>query len=331
MSNDDPNDNRPIETIYAVWQSYKRWDNSSVLYKNDQDWARKWALSLSVLAGVLSSLPIFIEESRLIDVIVSITKQYNIYWVFRDIIDVPHVLSAVSSVLVAMAGYIGRELLTPDKETIWMRCRMLAESLHRQVWYALMQVAPYHAEKSICTKKIQEEISKLERGAELSQVSQREEVLHIDPLPNVRGVEDYIQQRVRQQITWYRDKATCHQESITVWRRISLWLGLMAVCFSQIKSSTALVPVITNISAAFLAWVQSSHLQNLPSLYQQTAEQLELVLAIWRDGGYCGEQTQFVKDCEEIMAHENESWRVEWFGRMQELHEKNQKNSKKSD
>ncbi len=291
MSGSD--ENRPLAVIEETWREYKRWARTSRQGKAVQTRARNLSLSFGLAGAVLAVL----SGSGYMEGIPA------------------QVLAMASAFFIAVAGYLGRELLTPERETVWARCRMLAEALQRQVWLALMQVPPYRGDAAFAA--VRERTKQLIDGADLSQVSQAEGATH-EPLPQVAGVEDYIRLRLEDQSTFYRSAAGKLQKSLETWRRISLVLGIVAILLGVLGVKFSFlplwVPVVTSMSAAVLALVQAGRFQSLTPLYQQTARQLELELAAWKDGEY-DDASVFAAMCEEIMARESESWRTEWLSK----------------
>jgi len=285
-------ESHPLAMVTATWREYKRWARTSRMQKASQDQARNLTLVLGVVGAILGTLSSQLGANKLATS-----------------------LSLASAVVIVMAAYLGRELLTPERETIWARCRMLAEALQREVWLALMRVPPYR-DGEVSTA-IKERTRQLIVGADLRQVPQADSGEEPDA-PPVRGVDDYIRLRIEDQIQWYRSSADKHLRRLTRWRRISSWLGgvaiLLGVLGARLSEAAAWVPVIVSMSAAVLALVQAGRFQALTPLYQQTARQLELELAAWHDDEIA-HTVELVLACEEIMSRENESWRTEWLSK----------------
>lgn len=280
---------RPMNVIEAVWRDYRRWALTARKRKADQDRARQITLWLGLAGAALAT----------------VSSQLGDQWQW---------VSMLSATSIALAAFFGRELLTPEKETDWAKCRMLAEALQRQAWLALMQVPPYH--DALASERLASQADELAQGARLSPDAT---VNTTDKsLPEAASVDEYIDQRLEKQIAYYRDTAAKHQQSLKNWRRVSFVLGglavLLGVIGSQCELVAAWVPVVTSLSAAVLSIVQSGRYQSLLPLYQQTARQLELVLAQWRDSP-TKDVAKLILEAEDIMSRENESWRTEWLAK----------------
>lgn len=288
MNAPDPT-SRPMNVIEAVWRDYRRWALTARKRKAAQDQARQITLWLGLIGAGLAT------------------------WAGQPG-DQGQWLSLLSAASIALAAFFGRELLTPEKETDWAKCRMLAEALQRQVWLALMQAPPYH--DAHARERLASQAEELAQGARLSPdaaVNTKDK-----PLPQAASVDDYIAQRLDEQIAYYRRAAAGHQRSLKNWKVVSFGLGglavLLGVVGSQCEAIAAWVPVITSASAAVLSIVQSGRYQSLLPLYQQTARQLELVRAQWQDSPD-KDVAQLVLEAEDIMSRENESWRTEWLAK----------------
>lgn len=285
------NTSRPNHIINKIWNDYKRWAYTSRVLKARQDRARILTLIFGVAGAGLATL----------------SYQVASPWDTR--------LALLSSAIIALAGYLGRELLNPESETNWARCRMLSEALKRQAWLALMRAPPYHDNDA--GEKLVEHSAALTLTVKLSQmVPPREENTS---LPEDNAIGDYIKLRLEEQIDWYWRKAGEMQCNQQAWQRITLGLGILAILLSGLFGHfypylKAWVPVATSASAAIMTFVQARRFQALIPVYQQTAEQLELVLAKWNDGKYAAPEVM-IKEAEEIMARENDSWRTEWLAK----------------
>ena len=306
-------DQRPVKSLEEVWGQYRAWAVTSGKLKKTQDTAQITAVALGILGAALATLAGKIEDwNPAIDASPGAT-----------------LLAVSSAAALALAGYIGRELLAPDKEPAWSRCRRLAEALKREVWRGLMRTPPYDGEGAAGT--LLERASSLIRNTGLQKLRPSESDIETRPLPKAVDVGDYIAERVRGQIDYYEDQSGKHQKKLRKLQRLTLALGATAVLLGlggvRNTDLPLLVPVVTVISAAVIALVQSSRVKSLIPLYQETAVQLRFALARWQDGAGIrerwterGEQApidqasyDFIAKCEEIMARENECWRAEWI------------------
>lgn len=283
---------RPMMVVAVVWNDYKSWARTARSTKAAQEKARNWALSLGVLGAATATLSSQIGPATLAQEI-----------------------TLGSAVLIGLAAFIGRELLTPDRETAWARSRILAEALQRQVWLALMRVPPYQGADA--ADKLKDKAEKIVLGVGLAQATEVGASEKLKP-PEVHTVDDYIRLRVMAQIDWYQTTAATRQKSLLFWKKLSVGLGALAMVLgiigAQFSQLSAWVPVITSISAAVLTLVQAGRFQSMIPLYQQTARQLSLELAAWQDSER-KDPPALAQACEDIMSKENESWRTDWLAK----------------
>lgn len=291
-------DDRPIAMMNVVWRQYRALALTARATKASQESARKWTLWLAFAGGGLSTLAGVSGAG---------------------------VLGVLAAILLAVAAYIGKELLSSTREDEWVRCRVLAEALKRDVYKALVQVSPYDGPTAGAALGARVKTLLQNSGLDLNAAvfSRADE----KKLPEVSTVEDYVRERVRDQIDkFYGPKAAEHEKRLRLYEVLSLVLGGAAAVMSAVGAKFNLValwvPVVTTATAGLTTLVQAQRLQGLVPLYQQTKFQLDLALASWTDQANAraalplerlGELTaEFVNRCEDIMSQENEAWRAEW-------------------
>lgn len=296
----------PTATVEEVWRLRSAWAATSRSGKKRQDSARYWSLLLSVLGALLSAVA---TVSDLVGLAVIQP------WV-----------ATLAAVLVATAAYLGKELVTQDRETEWARARILGEALKRECWKCLMSVPPYHEADAgeQLRRRAAEYSSNVGLDREPIPPEQAESLV-----PIATSDQDYVANRAQDQMAWYERRAGEHRRHLVVLKRRSFSLGLFGVALGVIGTregfvpALALVPVVTTAGAAVVAWIQAVRLAPMVDVYQQAASQLRLRLAAWEDGAAtratlpdlerARATAGLVDACETIMARENDSWRAEWL------------------
>lgn len=287
--------------ITEVWRQCDAWSHEAGLAKKRQENARLIALWFGfggAVCGTLAGQPEDLFEGQ------------------RTL------LGIVASLFVALGGYFGRELLSADKESQWSQARILAEALRRECWLCLMRAPPYDgAERA---QELRERAAALlqnlglERGAVAAEAHAA--------IPEIHRVDDYIEQRALSQAAWYERRAAEQRRQHGKYKGGTFVLGALAIGVSVVGTSQhwllAFIPIVTTASGGLVAWIQGNRIGATVSLYQQTATQLRLQVAIWRDSVAqrealpVEEQKQatgnLVQKCEAIMAQENGAWRAEW-------------------
>lgn len=294
-------------TVFEVWLQRDAWAAEARAGKARQESARVLALALGVTGALLGTLA-GLDPLALLPMV-------------GDAL--PATLGVSSAVLIALGGYFGRELLTPERETEWARARILAEALKRECWRYLMSVPPYAGSDRAAQLRNRATSLVANMGLERGPVAADRDV----EIPKIGGVEDYILKRPADQASYYERKSGEHRRAQLVYLRSTLALGSTAIVISVVGARfeplLAFVPVMTTATAALIAWSQGNRVGALVSLYQETATQLRLQVAAWNDSSAerakkpAAEQQQqaqeFVERCEGVMAQENGAWRAEWL------------------
>ena len=137
-------------------------------------------------------------------------------------------IGIVGGGLVALATYLGREILSPDQERIWIRARSLAETLKAEIFLFRTGAAPYEGPDP--GPKLLKQVEKhLDTVADVQSVNlsaeDRRKRLPEGPL----SVEEYIKERLDDQIdSFYRLRAQEYDRLMQRWRNINLALGATA-------------------------------------------------------------------------------------------------------
>ena len=297
---------RPRATLEDVWRERDAWALEAGAGKKRQTNARLAALCLGVTGAFLGTLA-------------GLVSGFGADWS-----EAATALGISSAIMIAIGGYMGRELLTPERETGWARARLLAEALQRECWLYQMRVPPYDDERSHEALRARAEEMARNRGLERPPVR-----IDAGVEPPVAGtVEEYLEQRALKQASWYEKTSGKHRAERNRLNTVALSLGAGTVVLgivgsSGLPASLAFVPVLTTATAACVAWIQGGRVGSMIPLYQETSSQLRFQATGWRDGvaqraalspeaGRAAE-TRLVENCEEIMARENGAWRAEWL------------------
>jgi hypothetical protein len=284
VSADDADPGRSVPE--ELWRQYQAWAATSRRGKSMHDRARAWAFGLGALGALLGAATAHLGEAY------------------------ASIVATAAAVSVALAGYIGREFLVGTREPDWARARILAEALKRETWLYLMHVSPYAGsdrdERLLAVADgFQENVGL--RRAPPEQGAPR-------PLPRADSLEDYLTQRVDDQIAYYAKAWSKEDRTLRRWRPAVLVLGtfgvVLAVGMSKDARLAAWIPVVTTLGTAMAAYLRSRRGEALLSLYQGAEHQLRLRRAA--AGRAAQDPAPFVRACEEIMSRENQSWRAEW-------------------
>ena len=280
------------KALEFAWGEYRVWAATSRQKKKEISTWRFRVLVLTVLGALLGTV-----SSQIAGL------QANVSWI----------IGIIAGLLIAIATYLGQEILKPDQERLWIRARSLAEALKAETFLFRTSAPPYDIPEpaSKMLLQVQDLLGQVRDlpAVNLSQ-DERRERLPEGPL----SVEEYIEARVDDQVeNFYRPRARQYYELMKRWRAITLLIGGLAVILGALgKWTGAWVAVLTTIGTSVAAYIFASRYQYLIISYQATARQLELLKNQWIVMGAPDQDTEkrnrFILDCEEAISIENSAW-----------------------
>lgn len=224
----------------------------------------------------------------------------------------------VGGSLVALATYLGREILRPDQERTWIRARSMAETLKAEIFLFRTGATPYDGPDP--APKLMERVKKhLDTVTDVQSVNlsqeERREGLPEGPI----SVAEYIKERLDGQIDgFYRLRAQQYDRLMKHWRNVNLALGATAAVLGVLGRWTgAWVAVITTITTSVAAYLFANRYQYLIISYQTTSRQLEFLKHQWIVMGAPEQdpekRNRFLLDCEEAISIETSAWMAKWM------------------
>lgn len=300
----------PTPVLDAVWLESRAWSAESRVRKNRLSEWRNVALGLGVGAAAVG-----VAASQVSDIPLALARNPM----------TSTGLSLASTLLVGLAGLVGREILSPDSERRWAEARILAEGLKREVWRYLMRVDPYagaDADEILAT-----------RAAELRANRSLGEPIALVPaaaseIPRARAAEEYVTHRLQDQIGYYTRTAGKELERVRSFRAVAIALSagtaVLGVVGSVWPNAAGWMPVFAAATAAIVAALQSSRAEALVALYDETRFNLVLLHARWQSSQASltpanrrAAEIRLVEECEALLARESQSWRADWLDREQ--------------
>ena len=312
-----PNWQAPLEFI---WGQYRIWSATSRAYRSQLSFWRKLVLYFGIAGAVVGTL------SSQVGLVVSSPDAKK--WLAA-------LLSFVGALLLALATYFTTKILTPANEGGWLRARAAAESFKREAYLLLAQAPPYDgpitpASLAQIKRIISEDVQDLEEEPVTAEEQRK-------GMPTaLLSADDYIRDRVREQVGWYRGRAAEHKASAGRIKSFSLVLGVVAVVLGLLGPHlgsllsdelaakwvgvpAAYIAVITTITTSLASYLYAERYQYLVVSYLATARKLEERVLEWELSGKTDpERKQFVQDCEGIFAAENSGWMAELSKREQQ-------------
>jgi len=293
----------PIPILEDVANQQASWSNTANQLKATADRARSLTLWFSssgaLLAAVASQLPEGTARS---------------------------VVAVAGAAALAVVSFLSARLLNSEHIGRWTRARAAAEALKREAFKFAASAAPYD-----------DPVSRNPRlAAELERIEQDLDDLLGDKAPpeepatsptTLISRADYLKLRLRSQVDdFYEPKARLFQRRSDRLRQIEFVLALFATVITAGVALagksllgipfdlTALTAVLTTVSGAIVAHIESARYDFLVTTYRVTARRLrhEERAAGEVEALSAGQWSALVQRSESILADENSTWTARW-------------------
>jgi hypothetical protein len=285
------------ELFRLAWTRFRTWDGTSQALKADNERWKRRVLVLTLAGTALGALAPF--SGGLLG---------GGPWPAR-------LFGIVGTLCLALATYFAKELLDTQHQDRWTRARTAAEVYKSEAFKYAMLAPPYDTgDRGSAFSARMAAVESLTKGlVPLPLIAKDEEVPG-----QTWSTDEYLRQRLVDQIEWYRRRAADHVRTLRKGRAITLVLGGLAVLLSAITGATAqdgtywaaLLGVVTTAGGAIGAHVQAGQYQALAVKYSETADALERCRVRFATSPR-EVHPQLVADAEAIMQTENAGWLVE--------------------
>jgi hypothetical protein len=292
-----------------LWTLYRKWSAASLKDQSGIFRARKAVLMMSIAGAILGTLcqqtTALKDAERLYE---------SLWWV-------PTATGWGSAIVLGLAALLSREILTEDRQRLWLEARTAAERYKSQTFLLRAKAPPYDKSDASSADLLAEAKALGELlGAPPPTEASDEELLAEKPLPPPMAVDDYITLRVDDQIKYYEKNAAKYMKRLKRGRTLSLVLGAVAVVLGALGSTfgwmAGWVAVVSTIIASISANQYSNRYQILMLSYRATAERLRWLKVSWGASGKTeadvDARDKFILECEQTFAAENNSWMAEW-------------------
>jgi hypothetical protein len=290
-----------------LWVLYRKWGAASVKEQSGILRARKAVLILSIAGAILGTL--CQQTNSLVE-----AHRLSQTWI-------PTAAGWGSAIVLGLAAFLSREVLTEERQQLWLKARTAAERYKAQTFLLRAKAPPYEKDDASSDELLAEarNISEMV-GAPPPTEESDEQILAEKPLPPNMTVTDYITRRVDDQINYYEKSATKYMKYLKLGRNLSLVFGALAVVLGALGSTygwtAGWIAVVSTIIAALSANQYANRYQFLMLSYRATAERLRWLKVRWgasnRTDAEVGARNKFILDCEQTLAAENNSWMAEW-------------------
>lgn len=296
-----PFDNDSLNAaLNSIWGQYRTWAITSRKYTNEVTRWRKIVLWLSISGAILGTL----------------SQQLPAWGMFTAESWWSRGLGFASGVALGLAAFFTKEIFSPDPEGRAVRARAAAEALKSQAYLIATGAPPYDSASTDLFAK-QDRVTKAVENLTSITLKPEQKLERLISAPMT--VEDYLKQRVDDQITYYTNSAIANEKKISTGRMLSWTFGAAGVILgflaTQRPSAAAWVAVIGTITAAIAAQQYSGRYQFLILTYQAAMEELGELKNRWagehKTLGVAADH-KLVLAVEKVITSENSAWMVEW-------------------
>lgn len=296
----DPQPDTRRAALEYVWAQFKVWDETANRHRRSLYSWRLRVLLLGIAGAVLGTL-------SAPDALPWLSGWANV--------ELRAGFGIAGGILLGLAAFFSREVLSPERESRWVRARSAAEAFKRESYLLAAKVPPYDGVIDSGSlgraKDILAAIGEMQEEP-IAEEKRREQVPRC-PMT----VNEYVASRLEEQMNYYRDKAGRHTRVVERVRNLTLVLGAAAVALGVLGGRAGVwLAVITTVTTSLAAYLYANRLQYLAVSYSATARNLDALRAGWRTSGKTeantAERNQLILDCEGILSTENRSWIAEW-------------------
>lgn len=295
--------------LKQVWEKQKLWSLSADRLKRQLGIARRTSFVLGIAGAFTETLATQIPSG---------------IW--------QQVLAWTGAACLAVIPLILKYKLGDKQTHAWIRARSASEALKSETYKYCTQAAPYD-DPETAPGRLQVEYQNIMASVEdLMAVT-----AFVTPgagestAPGRLPPQDYIAERIRQQVDWYNRKARIYARQVAGFRRLEFILALAAALLATAAgiwtnapgfhgvplSIGAWVAVLTTIGAAVTTHITASRYDFLVSSYFATANRLENLAVQWpdwpdQDVVPSEKWSEFVHQCEHAISTENQGWMTKW-------------------
>ena len=283
-----------------TWALYRDWQLAARSRKAAHSIWQRWALVTSMVGAMLGALTTLASGAGE---------------------EAPEVLSVLTAAVVGLGAYLGQQVIASTRERAWYRARGIAESLKSECMLFAAGAPPYDEEdpNGILSRATVEIVAK-GKDVPASRASAEQRRADV-PTGLPWTLEEYVKQRIQDQIDWYGDRSRAAAAKVRMCRGITIAIGLLGVVLAAVGQWIlpallgAFISLITALGAFVAAYLYAGRYVFLEASYTATANELDILLASWRASGKGEDDRQaraaFITRCEAILKAENGAWMAE--------------------
>lgn len=220
------------------------------------------------------------------------------------------IATAVVTAMLVMLGIWFRAAKEPAERAAWTSARMIAEQVKSEVCKYLAGASPYRDRKAVAL--LTEQVDRLERDEKMHEVA--------GETPLIRDLRSYVDNRVRDQITYHRATAGHLKRNL---RRLQMAeyvfqgmaAALAAVGAVQGYELAVWVGLLTTIAGAVTTHIAQTGYDRLVVRYHRTVGDLEELVRTLPECVDAALEDTFVTSCEQVIARQNDDWLTQLTGK----------------
>lgn len=250
--------------------------------------------------------------AAVVAIFISLSSGASVLWTYTAMA----ILLAVG----LLVFWVGR---SRQYDKVWFDCRAIAESIKSMTWRFMMRTPPFHDASSsdqgfvLQMREIRE--ARPDCQKHLAGVAAASGAVITDFMRQVRDLPFdqrkslYIQERLRDQRSWYSSNAELNARTGDRWFWATAGLQGSAIAAAIIQAVAGgigfnIVPVFTTWAAAFAAWNQIKRHDELTKTYSVPAQELAELEAIASSLTAESDFPQLVEQVEEAISREHTMW-----------------------
>lgn len=235
---------------------------------------------------------------------------------FADEFTAAKFLSVFFSISALMSAVV---LMFLRPQRAWYASRALAESVKTVSWRYICRAEPYHGATTSADERLKKTIRSLMEAnshAPLRYSSSHTDLvtnrmIEIRDLPLKDRIDIYIEHRIENQLTWYRNGAALNSKRSVAWHSALIISTLLALSISIAGYDSSYFTYISwlySIPLAILAWIQTKRYQELAESYALTAHEITAAKGNVRTISSESDFSGFVGDMENAFSREHTQW-----------------------
>lgn len=208
-------------------------------------------------------------------------------------------------------------------DKIWFDGRAVAESVKTATWRFMMRAQPFHEDSSAESvfladlKEIREARPHLGKHLAAAMSADGSAITDFMKRKRSSSLEErrdfYASARIRDQKTWYANKAKANANSGAKWFWAIAFLQIVIVALAIVQASSGglginAIPIVTTCAAAIAAWSQMKRHDELSQSYALAAQELEEIETIASNQMNEEVFSQLVEQAENSISREHTMW-----------------------